>query len=101
MSSLTTVTTPLVVLVCAAWVGLLAWSNVRERRSEIGLLRALGKGSGKIASLFFGRAALLGLIGGCVGCDNDADCLSGSCQLGPVCNSGPNVGQDCRPNPLS
>ncbi|MCO6459077.1 MAG: FtsX-like permease family protein [Pirellulaceae bacterium] len=60
--------TPLVVLVCAVWVGLLAWSNVRERRTEIGLLRALGRGSLDIARLFLGKAVVLGLLGGLLGC---------------------------------
>lgn len=68
LSQVNTVIIPLVVFVCAIWVGLLAWSNVRERRSEIGLLRALGKSSIRIASLFLGKAALLGLVGGLAGC---------------------------------
>jgi hypothetical protein len=62
------VVAPLVILACAIWVGLLAWSNVRERRTEIGLLRALGKGSFSIAALFLGKAILLGLVGGVFGC---------------------------------
>ena len=65
---LTRVVTPLVVLICAAWVGLLAWSNVRQRRAEIGLLRALGKGTANIAALLLGKAVLLGIIGGTIGC---------------------------------
>ena len=44
-----------VVCVCAAWLGLLAWLNVRERRQEIGILRALGFGSGRIGALFLGN----------------------------------------------
>lgn len=60
--------TPLVVIVAAAWVGLLAWTNVRQRRIEIGLLRAVGKGSASIAALFLGKAVLLGLAGGLLGC---------------------------------
>jgi len=60
--------TPLIVLGCAVWVGLLAWTNVRERRTEIGLLRAIGKGSGNIASLLLGKALVLGLAAGLVGC---------------------------------
>jgi putative ABC transport system permease protein len=56
-----------VLAVCAAWVGLLALLNVRERRQEIGILRALGFGSGRVAALFLGRAALIGLLGAAVG----------------------------------
>jgi ABC-type antimicrobial peptide transport system permease subunit len=67
METLAAITTPLVVLVSGVWVGLLALSNVRERLPEIGLLRALGKGSGHIAALFLGKAVLLGLLGGAVG----------------------------------
>ena len=68
LSGVTSVVTPLIIFVCALWVGLLAWSNVRERRAEIGLLRAIGKRSGSIASLFLGKAILLGAAGGVVGC---------------------------------
>lgn len=68
LTSVTSVVTPLVILVCAIWVGMLAWSNVRERRVEIGLLRALGKSSSSIAGLFLGKAVLLGLGGGAIGC---------------------------------
>jgi putative ABC transport system permease protein len=58
---------PFVMAMCAVWVGVLAMINVRERRTEIGLLRALGYGSGRIASLFLGRAAMVGLVGGGLG----------------------------------
>ncbi|MCX7015979.1 MAG: FtsX-like permease family protein [Candidatus Sumerlaeota bacterium] len=51
----------------AAWVGVLAFLNVRERRTEIGLLRALGYGSWKIFALFLGRAILAGVIGAAAG----------------------------------
>ena len=67
MVTLADVITPLVVLVCAIWVGLLALANVRQRSTEIGLLRALGKGSGMIAGLFLGKAVLVGLIGAAAG----------------------------------
>jgi len=67
MEALATVITTLVVLAAAIWVGLLALANVRERRTEIGLLRALGKGSAMIASLFLGKAVLLGFLGAGVG----------------------------------
>jgi putative ABC transport system permease protein len=67
LEDLAAVTTPLVVLVCGVWVGLLALANVHDRRAEIGLFRALGKGSIYIAALFLGRAMLLGLLGGGLG----------------------------------
>jgi putative ABC transport system permease protein len=38
-----------------------------ERRTEVGLMKALGAGSISIASLFFAEALLLALIGGVVG----------------------------------
>lgn len=60
--------TPLVVLASALFVALMTWLNVRERRSEIGVLRALGKGAAKVAFLFLGKAFLLGLLGGAIGC---------------------------------
>ena len=58
---------PFVVIVCLAWIGVLAMMNVRERRAEIGIMRALGYGSGKIALLFLGKAVATGLIGAVVG----------------------------------
>jgi len=67
METLANGVTPIVVLAAAVWVGLLAWSNVRQRRTEIGLLKALGKGPSMIASLFLGKAVLLGLLGAAIG----------------------------------
>ena len=58
---------PFVIVVCMAWIGLLAMMNVRERRQEIGIMRALGYGSGNIAFLFLGKAVAIGLIGAAVG----------------------------------
>jgi putative ABC transport system permease protein len=58
---------PLVLLGCTVWVGLLAFSNVRDRAGEIGILRALGVGSLRVFALFLGRAMLVGLLGGLLG----------------------------------
>jgi len=58
---------PFVVVVCAAWIGTLAMINVRERKQEIGILRAIGYGGGKIAALFVGKALSLGIIGAVLG----------------------------------
>ncbi len=67
LESLTAVFTPVVVLACGVWVGLLALANVRQRRNEIGLLRAIGRGTLHIVSLLLGKAVLVGLVGGVVG----------------------------------
>ena len=58
---------PLVLAACALWIGLLAWMNMRERRVEIGILRALGLRQSHIAMVFLVKAALLGLIGALLG----------------------------------
>jgi ABC-type antimicrobial peptide transport system permease subunit len=58
---------PVVLSVCAVWIGALALMNVRERRYEIGVMRALGYRSSKIAALFLLKAVVIGLIGAAVG----------------------------------
>jgi len=40
---------------------------ILERRSEVGLMKALGAGNASVASLFFTEAALLAILGGVVG----------------------------------
>lgn len=47
----------------AATLGLLAFANARERRSEIGLLRAIGVPARSILVALLARAALVGLLG--------------------------------------
>jgi hypothetical protein len=58
---------PLVLLVSALWIGLSFYTNVRERRSEVGILRALGARSRTILSLFLIKALLMGVAGGMTG----------------------------------
>ena len=58
---------PIVVVVCAIWIGTLAMVNTRERKNEIGIMRALGYQSGRIAALFLGKAVLIGLMGAVLG----------------------------------
>lgn len=58
---------PIALVVCAAWIGVLAMMNVRERQHEIGIMRALGYGSSKITLLFLGKALIIGLIGAAIG----------------------------------
>ena len=58
---------PSVLLASAVWIALLAVFNVRDRRQEIGILRALGKGGGRIAGLFLGKAVMVGLVAALIG----------------------------------
>lgn len=64
---LTSILVPLIMIACAAWVGFLAFGNVRDRTTEIGILRSLGVGSMKIFTIFLLRAATMGLAGGALG----------------------------------
>ncbi|MBE3070075.1 MAG: FtsX-like permease family protein, partial [Planctomycetes bacterium] len=58
---------PLVVVGCIVWVGMLALGNARERRGEVGILRAIGLRAGRILAIFLARAVLVGLIGAAAG----------------------------------
>ena len=58
---------PLVLLASALWVGLVFYTNVRERRGEIGILRALGARARTILRLFLTKALLMGCAGGLAG----------------------------------
>lgn len=67
LRTLDAVITPVVVLASAIWIGLLALANVRERRAEIGILRAVGLRSVRVLGLFLGKASLIGVLGGGLG----------------------------------
>ena len=54
-------------LASGIWIAFLAALNVRDRRKEIGLMRALGHGSRWIATVFLGKAAAIGVIGAIFG----------------------------------
>ena len=59
---------PLIIIGATVWIGLLAWGNVRARRGEIGILRALGLRSRQILAVFLAKALLIGLVGAVAGC---------------------------------
>lgn len=58
---------PFVVIACGVWIGVLAIMNVKDRQQEIGIMRALGYGSARIAFLFLAKAVIVGAIGAVVG----------------------------------
>jgi hypothetical protein len=58
---------PLAVFGAAIWIGVLTFGNVRQRRSEIGILRAIGLQSAQILTIFLGKALLIGIVGAVVG----------------------------------
>ncbi len=58
---------PVLLVGSSLWIGLLAMANVRDRRGEIGILRALGLRSRQILLVFLGKAILIGLTGAILG----------------------------------
>jgi len=58
---------PIVIVTCGLSAAYLSLANVRERRTEIGILRALGFTSVQILQVFLSRAALIGAVGAVLG----------------------------------
>lgn len=58
---------PAAFFACIAWIGILAYTNVRQRLREIAVLRAIGFCSGQIFALFVSKALLVGILGGVLG----------------------------------
>lgn len=54
---------PMVIIGSTVWIALLALGNVRHRRNEIGILRAVGFRSVQVLNIFLAKAILLGIIG--------------------------------------
>lgn len=54
---------PMVIIGSTVWIALLALGNVRHRRNEIGILRAVGLRSVQVLNIFLTKAILLGIIG--------------------------------------
>jgi ABC-type lipoprotein release transport system permease subunit len=64
---LASILTPVVVIACAVWIAVLGFTNVRARREEIGILRAIGVRSREVMVMFVSRHVLLGVFGGALG----------------------------------
>jgi len=84
---------PAVAAVCAVWIGLLALANVRERRAEIGIYRAVGLSTRQILLVFLGRAAAVGFAGAALGI---AAALAFAAASGGATGSGVRTGIDGR-----
>ena len=65
--SLAEVLVPINLLASVVWIGFLTFGNVRNRASEIGILRAIGLRSRQILSIFLSKALVIGILGGAVG----------------------------------
>lgn len=58
---------PFIILTCGVWTCILVMMNVRERKTEIGILQALGYKSYAIGWLFIGRSVIISIIGALLG----------------------------------
>ena len=54
---------PLVIAGATALIGLISFNNVRERRYEVGILRAIGLRSRQILVMFLAKSFVIGFIG--------------------------------------
>ena len=59
---------------------------VRERISEVAVMRALGFSRGAIGTLLFGECAIIGIVGGAAGAGLAYWLFAGGATLGPVLN---------------
>jgi putative ABC transport system permease protein len=64
---LASILTPVIITACAVWIAVLGFTNVRARREEIGILRAIGVRGQKIMLMFVTRHILFGVLGGAMG----------------------------------
>ncbi len=62
-----TILIPVVLLASGLWIFFLILGNVRERESEIGILRAIGVKESVIVSIFLSKALFMGLVGAVIG----------------------------------
>jgi putative ABC transport system permease protein len=58
---------PFIIICCLLITGLLFYQNINVRKSEIGLLKALGNTTGQILFIILLKAFILGLAGGIIG----------------------------------
>ncbi len=61
------VLSPTLILTALVWLSLSSFRDLRIRRGEYGILRAIGVGSGRVLGMFVSKAVLIGLCGGILG----------------------------------
>ena len=54
---------PFMLIACMIWIAIISLINVNNRQQEIGIMKALGFSTSRIAFLFFSRAGLAGILG--------------------------------------
>lgn len=67
LEMLAAVAVPVALLGAGLWIALSMWGNVRQRRAEIAVLRAIGVRSRTVLGVFLAKAITVGLIGGLIG----------------------------------
>ena len=65
--SFASILVPLILFASAIWIAFLFINNVRDRKSEIGILRAIGVKESKIMNLFLIKAIIIGFLGAFIG----------------------------------
>ena len=58
---------PFIILSCLLITGLLFYQNINVRRREIGILKAMGTGTGSILFMIIAKAFIIGLAGSIIG----------------------------------
>jgi putative ABC transport system permease protein len=66
-AGLAAVLVPVVVGAAALLIALLSYVNARQRREEVGILRAIGLQARQIMVVFLSKAVVIGLLGGVLG----------------------------------
>ncbi len=67
MARFTNLIVPIILITSFLWISLVSFSNVKERRQEIGLLKAIGVSNSQLSFLFLSRAGLVGILGAVAG----------------------------------
>ncbi len=68
MERFASVLIPLLVFGAGAWIFILIYNNMRERRAETGIFRAVGISKGSVLKIFLAKAVVMGVAGGVTGC---------------------------------